>query len=76
MAIENSVSNENSVPNDFVSTFVNSIGIFDCRLSGVNSLSDNPKADLLSQNEVTSSLFYLHHCLDLFFGQSEIGFRR
>ena len=27
---------ENSVSNDFLSTFVDSIGVFDCRLPGVN----------------------------------------
>ena len=32
------MANENSVSNYFVSTFVDNIDVFDCRLSGVISL--------------------------------------
>ena len=34
------MSIENSVSNDFLSTFVNSINIFDCRQSGVNIIAE------------------------------------
>ena len=32
------MANENSVSNDFCSTFIESINVFDCRLSGAGSI--------------------------------------
>ena len=49
MAIENYVSN------DFLSTFVDSINVFDCRISGVDKDTGNSTRSFLIQLSVSAA---------------------